>query len=48
MNSDWPLDRSTIFLSGFAPKRLTIIRGAPFIMAVGSGLHILAGKTPPR
>jgi type I restriction enzyme R subunit len=22
MNSDWPLDRSTIFLSGFAPKRL--------------------------
>lgn len=23
MNSDLPLDRSTIFLSGFAPKRLT-------------------------
>jgi hypothetical protein len=25
MNSGLPLDRSTIFLSGFAPKRLTIM-----------------------
>ena len=24
MNSDLPLDRSTIFLSGFAPKRLGV------------------------
>jgi hypothetical protein len=34
MNSDLPLDQSTIFLSGFAPKRLKLadalnIRGTP-------------------
>jgi len=28
MNSDLPLDRSTIFLSGFAPKRLNLATSA--------------------
>jgi hypothetical protein len=44
MNSDLPLDRSTIFLSGFAPKRLTVY----IVLGVLGQPHRRAPKGPAR